>query len=44
MMQTGTLDHRDVELVAGTDPYAFKGIADVLRPHVRPDGQGGCLR
>jgi hypothetical protein len=21
-----------------------QGTADVMRPHVRPDGQGGCLR
>jgi phytanoyl-CoA hydroxylase len=40
----GRADHRDVVLVAGTDPYAYKGTADVLAPHVRPDGQGGCLR
>jgi hypothetical protein len=31
-------------LVAGTDPYAYKGTVDVMRPHVRPDGEGGCLR
>jgi phytanoyl-CoA hydroxylase len=40
----GRADHRDVVVVAGTDPYAYKGTADVMRPHVRPDGQGGCLR
>jgi phytanoyl-CoA hydroxylase len=40
----GRADHRDVVLVAGTDPYAHKGTTDVVRPHVRPDGQGGCLR
>jgi phytanoyl-CoA hydroxylase len=40
----GRADHRDVVLVAGTDPYASKGTADVMRPHVRPDGQGGCAR
>jgi chlorinating enzyme len=40
----GTVDHRDVMLVAGEDPYAFKGTDDVMRPHVRPDGQGGCIR
>ena len=39
-----TTDHRDVLLVAGEDPYAFKGTADLMRPHVRPDGQGGCIR
>jgi len=29
---------------AGTDPYASKGTVDVMRPQVRPDGHGGCLR
>jgi ectoine hydroxylase-related dioxygenase (phytanoyl-CoA dioxygenase family) len=40
----GTVDHRDVLLVAGQDPYEFKGTVDVMRPHVRPDGEGGCIR
>jgi phytanoyl-CoA hydroxylase len=40
----GRADHRDIVLVAGTDPYAYKGTVDLMRPHVRPDGQGGCLR
>jgi len=40
----GRADHRDIVMVAGTDPYAYKGTVDVMRPHVRPDGQGGCLR
>ncbi len=39
----GTLDHRDVELVAGVDPYAYKGTVSLMHPHVRPDGQGGCV-
>jgi phytanoyl-CoA hydroxylase len=38
------LDHRDIVLVAGEDPYAFKGTTDVMRPHVRPDREGGCVR
>jgi phytanoyl-CoA hydroxylase len=40
----GRADHRDVVLVAGTDPHAYKGTTEVMRPHVRPDGQGGCAR
>jgi phytanoyl-CoA hydroxylase len=40
----GTTDNRDVLLVAGEDPYAFKGTTSVMHPHVRPDGQGGCIR
>jgi phytanoyl-CoA hydroxylase len=31
-----TVDHRDVLLVAGEDPYAAKGTTDVTRPYVRP--------
>ncbi|MGH3760831.1 phytanoyl-CoA dioxygenase family protein [Actinophytocola sp.] len=37
------LDHRDVELVAGTDPYAHAGTADLMRPHIRRDREGGCV-
>lgn len=29
-------DHRDIVMVAGEDPYAYKGITDVVVPHVRP--------
>ena len=37
-------DYRDVVMVAGTDPYAWKGSEDIARPHVRPDRDGGCDR
>lgn len=37
-----TDDCRDIELVAGTDPYAWKGIADVTRPYIRSIGSGAC--
>ncbi|MBE1489699.1 phytanoyl-CoA dioxygenase family protein [Plantactinospora soyae] len=37
-------DFRDVVLVAGEDPYAYKGITDVTRAYVRPDKEGGCDR
>jgi phytanoyl-CoA hydroxylase len=36
-------DYRDVVMVAGKDPYAYKGIQDLATAHVRPDGMGGCL-
>jgi phytanoyl-CoA hydroxylase len=36
----GTLDHRDVLLVAGEDPYAAKGTVDVVRPRLRPEPGG----
>lgn len=35
-------DYRDVIVVAGKDPYAWKGYADIQRPVVRPSGEGGC--
>ena len=37
-------DYRDVVLVAGTDPYAYKGTEDLARPYSRPDKDGGCDR
>jgi len=40
----GILDHRDIRLVSGRDPYASKGTVDLMHPHVRPDGDGGCAR
>lgn len=32
-----TDDFRDVELIAGEDPYAWKGTEDILRPFVRAE-------
>jgi phytanoyl-CoA hydroxylase len=37
-------DFRDVVLVAGEDPYAYKGTADITRAYIRPDKDGGCDR
>jgi phytanoyl-CoA hydroxylase len=37
-------DFRDVVLVAGADPYAYKGTSDITRAYVRPDKDGGCDR
>ena len=37
-------DFRDIVMVAGEDPYAYKGIADIRRPFSRPDQDGGCDR
>lgn len=36
------LDHRDIVMVAGEDPYKFKGYTNVHGVHIRPDGLGGC--
>ena len=35
-------DYRDIVMVAGNDPYAWKGTADIATPGVRPFGEGGC--
>lgn len=40
----GIADFRDIMLVAGEDPYAYKGVTDVHRPYSRPDKDGGCDR
>jgi phytanoyl-CoA hydroxylase len=37
-------DYRDVVLVAGEDPYAYKGTVDQSKAYVRPDKDGGCDR
>jgi len=37
-----TLDHRDVVIVAGRDPYHWKGYEDIMKPSVRPSLEGGC--
>lgn len=43
-VHVGKHDYRDIVMVAGEDPYAYKGIADIARPHSRPDKDGGCDR
>jgi phytanoyl-CoA hydroxylase len=35
-------DMRDIVMVAGQDPYAFKGTEDISTAHIRPSGEGGC--
>ena len=37
-------DYRDIVMVAGQDPFAYKGTADVANPHVRSSGEGGCSK
>jgi hypothetical protein len=36
------LDYRDIVMVAGKDPYAWKGVEERAGAHVRPSGEGGC--
>ena len=35
-------DHRDIVMIAGKDPYDYKGRDHIHKPSVRPDKQGGC--
>ena len=35
-------DHRDIVMIAGEDPYAYKGIEEISFSHIRPQRQGGC--
>jgi ectoine hydroxylase-related dioxygenase (phytanoyl-CoA dioxygenase family) len=35
-------DYRDIVMIAGNDPYAYKGLADIADAYVRPERQGGC--
>ena len=30
-------DHRDIVMVAGDDPYAYKGIENIVHPFIRRD-------
>ena len=43
-MHTAKWDCRDIVMVAGTDPYAYRGTADITTPHIREDRDGGCHR
>ena len=36
-------DYRDIVIIAGNDPYAYKGVEDLAQPHIRPDREGGCV-
>ena len=40
----GELDFRDIVMVAGEDPYAFKGFREFSEPQVRAERSGGCDR
>src|SRR5262249_20583341 len=35
-------DYRDIVMVAGIDPHAWKGYDSIAHAHVRPAGDGGC--
>ncbi len=40
--QIAITDYRDIVMIAGKDPYAYKGTVDLADPHVRADKMGGC--
>jgi ectoine hydroxylase-related dioxygenase (phytanoyl-CoA dioxygenase family) len=40
--QVAVTDYRDVVMIAGSDPYAYKGYTDLAEAHVRRDKMGGC--
>ncbi len=37
-----TTDYRDITVITGKDPYAWKGTEDIAAAHIRADGNGGC--
>ena len=37
-------DYRDIVMIAGQDPYSWKGLDDMAKPFVRPSGEGGCSK
>ena len=43
-VRRGEYDFRDIVLVAGSDPYAWKGTTELSKPHSRPEKDGGCDR
>jgi hypothetical protein len=38
----GMADYRDIVMVAGTDPYAWKGTIEIAKAGVGPSGEGVC--
>lgn len=42
--QMAIADYRDIVMVAGKDPYAYKGTEDIAEAMVRPSGEGGCVK
>jgi hypothetical protein len=41
-MRLAVADYRDIVMIAGRDPYAYKGVEDIAQPSVRPTKEGGC--
>ena len=43
-VQMAIADYRDIVMIAGQDPYGWKGLDEMAKPFVRPSGEGGCSR
>jgi ectoine hydroxylase-related dioxygenase (phytanoyl-CoA dioxygenase family) len=39
----GNADDRDIIMIAGEDPHAWKGTEEIREVWVRPSGEGGCI-
>jgi phytanoyl-CoA hydroxylase len=39
----GMVDNRDILMIAGEDPHAWKGTTQINGVWVRPSGEGGCV-
>lgn len=42
LMPVARCDHRDIVMIAGEDPYAYKGTEEISFSHIRPESEGGC--
>ncbi|MAS36521.1 MAG: phytanoyl-CoA dioxygenase [Anaerolineaceae bacterium] len=42
-MRIAIADYRDIVMIAGKDPYGYKGTEDIAGPSVRPTKEGGCM-
>lgn len=42
--QMALADYRDIVMITGDDPYAWKGLEDLAMPGVHPSGEGGCSK
>lgn len=40
----GKTDYRDIVIIAGNDPYSYKGYENIAQPHLRHIGDGGCSK
>jgi phytanoyl-CoA hydroxylase len=41
--ETALADYRDIVIVAGADPYGYRGVENTVKAHLRSDDLGGCV-